>query len=359
MAIIVKNKIPELLHRVIDNEGRVIDPSYVQKLSDERVIEAYYYMNLSRELDKKMLTWQRSGKMLTLAPNLGEEALQLGTSLAMTKKDWLVPAFRSGALMLHRGVKPYQLMLYWNGNEKGNVFDEGVRVIPINITIGAQYSQAAGIGYALKQNKERAAAVTFIGDGGTAEGEFYEAMNLASIHKWQTVFCVNNNQYAISTRTNLESAVSDLSTKAIAVNMPRVRVDGNDLLACYDAMLEAIEYSRSGMGPIFVEFVTYRQGPHTTSDDPSVYRTKQEEEEAKKSDPIARIKKFLTAKGLWDEAKEKTMFEQIEAKISEEYDVMLQHIQTTVDDVFDHTYATLPQNLVEQKAVAKKYFGDK
>ncbi|UTS70597.1 pyruvate dehydrogenase (acetyl-transferring) E1 component subunit alpha [Mycoplasma bradburyae] len=359
MAIIVKNKIPELLHRVIDNEGRVIDPSYVQKLSDERIIEAYYYMNLSRELDKKMLIWQRSGKMLTLAPNLGEEALQIATSLAMTKKDWLVPAFRSGGLMLHRGVRPYQLMLYWNGNEKGNIFDEGVRVVPVNITIGAQYSQAAGIGYALKYNKERAAAVTFIGDGGTAEGEFYEAMNMASIHKWQTVFCVNNNQYAISTRTHLESAASDISTKAIAVNMPRVRVDGNDLLASYDAMLEAVEYARSGMGPILVEFITYRQGPHTTSDDPSVYRTKEEEAEAKKSDPIARIKKFLIAKGLWDENKEQTMFQQIEAKIEEEYNIMLQHIKTTVDDVFDHTFATLPEDLLEQKAIAKKYFENK
>ncbi|QZX48918.1 pyruvate dehydrogenase (acetyl-transferring) E1 component subunit alpha [Mycoplasma sp. E35C] len=359
MAIIVKNKIPELLHKVIDNEGRLIDPNYVQKLSDDRIIEAYYYMNLSRELDKKMLIWQRSGKMLTLAPNLGEEALQIATSMAMTKKDWLVPAFRSGALMLHRGVKPYQLMLYWNGSEKGNVFDEGVRVIPVNITIGAQYSQAAGIGYALKYNKERAAAVTFIGDGGTAEGEFYEAMNMASIHKWQTVFCVNNNQYAISTRTHLESAASDISTKAIAVNMPRVRVDGNDLLASYDAMLEAVEYARSGMGPILVEFITYRQGPHTTSDDPSVYRTKEEEEENKKSDPIARIRKFLTAKGLWDDAKEQTMFDQIQAKIEEEYQVMLQHVKTTIDDVFDHTYATLPEDLLEQKAIAKKYFENK
>lgn len=358
MAILIKNKVPTTLYQVYDNEGKLIDPNHKITLTDEQLKHAYYLMNLSRMMDKKMLVWQRAGKMLNFAPNLGEEALQVGMGLGLNENDWVCPTFRSGALMLYRGVKPEQLLLYWNGNEKGSQIDAKYKTLPINITIGAQYSHAAGLGYMLHYKKQPNVAVTMIGDGGTAEGEFYEAMNIASIHKWNTVFCINNNQFAISTRTKLESAVSDLSVKAIACGIPRVRVDGNDLIASYEAMQDAANYARGGNGPVLIEFFSYRQGPHTTSDDPSIYRTKQEEEEGMKSDPVKRLRNFLFDRSILNQAQEEEMFSKIKQEIQAAYEKMVLDTPVSVDEVFDYNYQELTPELVEQKQIAKKYFKD-
>ncbi len=358
MAILIKNKVPTTLYQVYDNEGKLMDPNHKITLSNEQLKHAFYLMNLSRIMDKKMLVWQRAGKMLNFAPNLGEEALQVGMGMGLNENDWFCPTFRSGALMLYRGVKPEQLLLYWNGNENGSKIEAKYKTLPINITIGAQYSHAAGLGYMLHYKKLPNVAVTMIGDGGTAEGEFYEAMNIASIQKWNSVFCINNNQFAISTRTKLESAVSDLSTKAIAVNIPRIRVDGNDLIASYEAMHEAANYARSGNGPVLIEFFSWRQGPHTTSDDPSIYRTKEEEAEAMKSDPVKRLRNFLFDRGILTPQQEEEMVAKIEQEVQAAYEVMVSKTPVTLDEVFDYNYEKLTPDLARQKAEAKKYFKD-
>ncbi|WP_033159643.1 pyruvate dehydrogenase (acetyl-transferring) E1 component subunit alpha [Mycoplasmoides alvi] len=359
MSILVKSKFPEMLFQVLDKNGNFIDPNYKSQLSVDKVIEAYYWMNVSRERDKKMLLWQRTGKMLTFAPCMGEEALQMGTSLAMRQGDWLLPAFRSDCMLAHRNVPLHKIFLYWSGNEKGSAFDTSLNILPVNITIGAQISHAAGIGYALKTKGLKNAAVTFIGDGGTAEGEFYEAINMAAIHKWNSLFCINNNQFAISTRTKNESAVKDLSLKAIAFDIPRVRVDGNDLFASYDAALDALTYVRNGFGPVLIEFVTFRQGPHTTSDDPTIYRSQQEVDEALQYDPIDRVHKWLVNNNHWDEQKESEMKNKIQNLIESEFAIAQENMHSTVDDVFDHQYGEMYDDLNEQKMIAKHYFGNK
>lgn len=356
MAILVKSNVPETLFQVMDTDGKLAE-GYTPNLPVEKILEAYKFMNISRQKDKKMLSWQRSGKMANFAPNLGEEGLQAAVALAMHKNDWLAPAFRSDCLMIMRGVPIHKLMLYWAGNELGNVFPEGVNVLPINIIIGSQISQNAGLGYALKYQGKKAVAVSFIGDGGTAEGEFYEGINLAAIHKWNSLFCVNNNGFAISTRLKDESAVSDISSKAIAFGIPRVRVDGNDFFASYDAARDALAYIRSGMGPVLIEFVTYRQGPHTTSDDPTIYRTAEEHAEGMKKDPIERLNKWLVANGHWDATKEEAMQKEIADLIESEYKICAELMHNvTVDDLFDVQYGTITPELARQKELAKKYF---
>lgn len=356
MSILIKNKVPETLYRVMDNNGDFIDQNYQPKLDINTIINSYYFMNLSREKDKKMLRWQRTGKMLTFAPCMGEEALQIGVSLAMQQGDWLLPNFRSDCIMAHRMVPLHQLFMYWAGHEGGSAFSKDLNILPVNITIGAQISQAAGIGYMLKYKQTNNVAVTFIGDGGTAEGEFMEALNVASIHKWNTLVCVNNNQFAISTRTHNESAVSDLSLKALALGIPRARVDGNDIFACYDAAKDALDYVRSGMGPVLIEFVTYRLGPHTTSDDPTVYRTNEEVAEATKSDPIDRLRKWLIKNNYWNDTNEMQMKQQIDNVIESEFKVAQQKLNVSIDKIFDNQFAQLPNELQEQKAIAKHYF---
>lgn len=199
------------------------------RLSADQIKKAYEFMVLSRQQDVYMTQLQRQGRMLTFAPNFGEEALQVASGMALTKEDWFVPAFRSNATMLYLGVPMINQMQYWNGSEKGNVIPEGVNVLPINIPIGTQFSHAAGIAYAAKLTGKKIVSMSFIGNGGTAEGEFYEALNIASIWKWPVVFCVNNNQWAISTPNKYENAASTIAAKAKAAGMPGVRVDGNDL----------------------------------------------------------------------------------------------------------------------------------
>lgn len=355
--LIIKNKIwtdKFEMHKILDDDGKVIMKDYTCPLSNKQLLSAYNYMILSRQQDTYMLQLQRQGRMLTFAPGFGEEALQVAAGIAMSKEDWFVPAFRSNATMLIKGVTTRQQLLYWNGNERGSKFNDGVNVLPINIPIGTQYSHAAGIAYALKLHKKKAIALTFIGDGGTSEGEFYEAMNIAGVRRWPVVFAINNNQFAISTRTKEETSSVTLAAKAVAAGIPAIRVDGNDLLASYDAFSQAIAYAKSGKGPVLVECFTWRQGQHTTSDDPKAYRTKEEETKAEVHEPMKRIKNYLIDNKIMTEEEDKKIWESKLAYVKSEYQESLKELEVELDEVFDHTYAELTPELIAQKEEAKK-----
>ena len=342
------------VYRVLDVDGNLIDKKHKPSISKKDLLKGYEYMVLSRQQDTYMIQLQRQGRMLTFAPNLGEEALQVASALPLTKKDWFVPAFRSNAAMLLLGVPVLNQMVYWNGNEEGSKIPEGVNVLPTNIPIATQISHAAGIAQGIKYKKEKAVAVTFIGNGGTAEGEFYEAINMAAIHKWPAVFCVNNNKWAISTPEELETQ-SPIFLKAAAFGIPSIKVDGNDLLASYEAMKEAVEYAKEGNGPILIEFMTWRQGQHTTSDDPSLYRTKEQEKEEEKWEPFHRIEKYMIDHKIMTSKEIEKLKEEKLEEVKKAYQESLKVAAPTVDDVFDYTYETLPEELKVQKQEAKTF----
>lgn len=338
------------MYQVLDIKGNLIDKNYKTSASKAKLLEAYEFMVLSRQQDTYMSQLQRQGRMLTFAPNFGEEGLQVAVSTAMTKDDWFIPAFRSNATMLQLGVPLENQLYYWNGNEKGSQIPEGVNVLPINVPIATQYSHATGIAYGMKLRKDKKAAVTFIGNGGTAEGEFYEALNFASIHKLPVVFCINNNQWAISTPNHLESGSKTLAAKGVAAGVPAIRVDGNDVLASYEVMEEALKYVKDNNGPVLIEFVTWRQGPHTTSDNPRIYRTEENEKEAEKAEPFHRIEKYLIDnKHITQEGIDKLKADKLE-EVKAAYKKTSENLDETIDEIFDHTYETLPQELVDQKA---------
>lgn len=359
---------PELKHfvsdqepyRLLDKEGNWLYKDKKPPLTVEQVKYAFKRMIFQRVMDEKMLQAQRQGRMLTFAPNLGEEALQIATALAMNKEDWLVPAFRSGLLMMERGFSCKQQLLYWNGNEAGCVAEAGFNSLPINICIGTQCSHAAGIGWSLRLDNKDAASVSFIGDGGTAEGEFYESLNFATLRKAKWVCGINNNGFAISTRTNLESSVQDLSTKAIAAGAHYIQVDGNDLFASYEVMDAALKHARSAEGgPVVVEFVTYRKGPHTTSDDPKVYLKSDEKAAGEATDPFIRTKAWLEAQKAWSDEEQKAVEEAAKAEVDAAFKEMEAVLVPSVDEVFDHTYAKLTPELAKQKEAAAKRIAGK
>ncbi|AAV27797.1 pyruvate dehydrogenase (acetyl-transferring) E1 component subunit alpha [Mesomycoplasma hyopneumoniae] len=354
----------EEMIRFLDIDGNLlsstvfgpIDETNDIRLSKQEIKKAYEFMVLSRQQDTYMTQLQRQGRMLTFAPNFGEEALQVASGMALTKDDWFVPAFRSNATMLYLGVPMILQMQYWNGSEKGNVIPENVNVLPINIPIGTQFSHAAGIAYAAKLTGKKIVSMSFIGNGGTAEGEFYEALNIASIWKWPVVFCVNNNQWAISTPNKYENGASTIAAKAMAAGIPGIRVDGNDLLASYEVIKEAVDYARSGNGPVLVEFVTWRQGVHTSSDNPRIYRTVEEEKEHEKWEPMHRIEKYMFDRGILDSAEKQKIWDEALAIVKETYEKSLVGLESTIDEIFDHTYKVLPPELEEQKQEALEFF---
>lgn len=346
-------------YSVLDIDGNVTQVGYRIPLSNEEIQKAYYTMVLSRRMDERMVKWQRQGRMLTFPPNMGEEALQVATSISMDKNDWFAPAFRSATVFLHSGVPMWQIMLVWKGSELGNKMPEDLNFLPFNIPIATQYSHAAGIGIALNYQNKPNVAYTFIGDGGTAEGEFYEAINFASVRNAQTIFCVNNNQWAISTPTIKETGQMDIASKAIAAGMDFIKVDGNCLFASTDAIKAARQYVLENKKPILVEFVTYRKGPHTTSDNPRIYRTEEYEKEQETKDPIIRLEKWMTKNGLLNETLKSEMIEKIDSEIDEAYKTMESKLSVSVSDIFDYTFKTLDESLQEQKEEALKIFGGK
>jgi pyruvate dehydrogenase E1 component alpha subunit len=341
--------------QVLDDDGRVINPKDEPKIDDGTLLNMYRTMMLARIADIKALQYQRQGRMLTYAPVQGQEAAQIGPMAVLEPQDWLAPAFREFAAMLYRGVTLEQLYLYWYGNERGSKFSDGVNVLPINIPIGSQVNHAAGLAYASKIQNKNQVVVTYIGDGGTSHGEFYEGMNFASVFQAPMIAIIQNNQYAISTPRAKATRAETLAQKAIAFGIPGIQVDGNDVLAMYAVTKEAADRARKGQGPTLIEAFTYRMGPHTTSDDPTIYRSEEEVEEWRKKDPIKRFKAYLINKKLWSEEQDQQLSQELEQYVGDTFKTVENSDNPTIDEVFDYTFAENPVDLVHQKEKYMKY----
>ena len=340
---------------ILDAEGNVINDKLEPKIDKETLLKMYKTMTLGRVADIKALQYQRQGRMLTYAPNMGQEAAQVGAIAAMEDRDWLSPGFRDLDFMLYRGVPLRQVYLYWYGNEWGSHYDEGQKFLPINIIIGSQVNHAAGLAYASKILKKDESALAVIGDGGTSHGEFYEGMNFAAAFNAPLVTIIQNNQYAISTPRRKATKAETLAQKAVAFGAEGIQVDGNDVLAMYVAMKEAAEHARSGKGPVLIEAVTYRMGPHTTSDDPSIYRTKEEENEWAKKDPNARFKKYLIDKGYWSEEEDQKLDEENNEFVKQEFEWVEANGAVKLEDIFKYTYGEMTPQLTEQYETHTKF----
>lgn len=341
--------------QVLDPKGKVVDSKLEPKIDDEKLIKMYETMLLGRTADSKALQYQRQGRMLTYAPIKGQEAAQVGVAAAMEKQDWFVPAFREMAGMLYKGAPLKKLFLYWYGNEAGNHYEDDLRILPISVPIGSQINHAAGIAYASKMLKKDEVAVGFVGDGGTSHGEFHEGVNFGAVFDLPMITIIQNNQYAISTPRSVQSKAKNLATKAVGYGIPGIKVDGNDPLAMYIATEEARKRAIKGDGPTLIEAVTYRLGPHTTSDDPSIYREDEEVKEWEAKDPLIRFKQYLIDKELWTEEKDEEKIKEYKEYTNKIFKEVEDSGLVSVDDVFDYHYETLPPHVEEQKqrAIAK------
>ncbi len=336
--------------QILDENGKLDEELAQDTLTDEQVVFLYEHMVTCRHYDEIAFKLQRSGRMGTYPQNKGQEAAAAGSGFAARKgQDFLVPCYRENAALFLHGLPMQNILLHWMGDERGNLIPEGVRQTPIAIPIGTQMLHAAGIAWAYKIRKEDKAVITYFGDGATSEGDFHEAMNFATVMNAPCVFFCQNNQWAISVPREIQMASETVAQKALAYGAQCIQVDGNDLFAVYKATREALERARGGGGVTLIEAMTYRLGDHTTADDARRYRDEKEVEAWKARDPLIRTRKYLEARGLWDDDKQSKLEAKAKAVVSEVVKAAEGIEAPTFEDIFDHTFAELPDELVRQR----------
>lgn len=331
-------------------------PNFAKK--ESTLLNLYRNMVRARVFDKKAIALQRTGKMGTYAPIHGQEAISTAIGEAMAKEDVLIPYYRDYAAQFQRGVKMSEILAYWGGDERGSQYECASEDLPICVPIASQCLHAAGVAFAFKYRKESRVAVVCIGEGGTSEGDFYEAMNVAGAWKLPVVFIVNNNQWAISVPISKQTASQTIAQKAIAAGFSGVQVDGNDLLATREVIGEAIEKARRGEGPTLIEAITYRLCDHTTADDATRYQPKDEVEDAKHLEPIQRFKRFLISQNLWTDSQENELLQACGEEVQHAVDEYLSRSSQPISSIFDYHFENLPDYLIEQKAIALEGDGD-
>jgi 2-oxoisovalerate dehydrogenase E1 component alpha subunit len=341
--------------QLLDAEGRPTGslPAFAEDA--QALLKMYRMMTLCRLFDAKAINLQRTGKLGTYAPCTGHEATHVAVGAAMRPEDVLFPVYREYGTQIWRGVTLTEIFTYWAGDENGTNFAGPREDFPWCVPIASQAPHAAGAAMAFHMRKQPRVAVAYIGDGGTSQGAFYEALNLAGAHQLPIVFVIVNNGWAISVPAKDQTGAETFAQKGIAGGVPGVQVDGNDVVGVRAVMEAALARARSGGGPTVVEAITYRLSDHTTADDATRYRPAGELEAAWKLEPLIRTRAFLVSRGLWDDQQEKALRAECSAQID---DAVMQY-QTRpaprVDGLFEHLFANPPAALAEQRELARHY----
>jgi pyruvate dehydrogenase E1 component alpha subunit len=344
--------LPEPL-RLLAPDGTLAE-GHVPALTGDALLDAWRAMLRSRVCDERCFSLQRQGRLGTFSPVNGEEAAVVGSAWALEpERDWIVPQYRELPAMLRFGYRLTQAMQYYTGNPAGSRMDARANVLPFQISLAAQLPHAVGLAWGLRHQGLDAVVCTYLGDGASSEGDAHEAMNLAGVRRAPVVFVLKNNGWAISTPVRKQTAAASFAARAAGYGIPGELVDGNDLLAMHDACSRAVARARAGEGPTLIEARTYRMGPHNTSDDPTRYVDAVELEERRALDPVARVRRYLTAEGLIDEDSEQRQVAELRAEFDAAVAEVEAGAQPGVDAVFDHVYARPPARLEQQRREAR------
>ena len=343
------------MYQILNEKGEVVNKGDMPDLSDDELVELMTRMVWTRVLDQRSISLSRQGRLGFYAPTAGQEASQLASQYALEKEDYIVPGYRDVPQLIWHGLPLTQAFLFSRGHFKGNQFPEGVNALSPQIIIGAQFVQTAGIALGIKKRGKKSVAITYTGDGGSSQGDFYEGINFASAYLAPAIFVIQNNHYAISTPRELQTNAKTLAQKAVAVGIPGVYVDGMDPLAVYKVTKDARDRAVAGDGPTLIETLCYRYGAHTMAgDDPTRYRTSDEDSEWEKKDPLVRFRLFLEGKNLWNEDKEEEVMEQAKEEIKKAIKEADGADKQTVTQLMEIMYDDMPSNLKEQYEVYKE-----
>ena len=334
------------LTEIVDIEGLLVaDAPWLDR---DLALGMYTDMVRTRVFDRRATAAQRQGRLGTYAVAEGHEAIQIGSAHALRAQDFVYPGYREHGVQLSRGMPLETLLSYWRGLPN-DLWDQAtLNQMVIAIPIATHLPHAVGHAYAETMLGNDVVTVAYIGDGGTSENDFHSGMNFAGVWKTPTVFIASNNFYAISVPYEQQTAAASIADKAVGYGMPAEKVNGFDAFAVYDATRRAVERASNGDGPTLIEAVCYRFGPHATADDPTLYRTRDEEDLWKPYDPIIRMRRFLDANGWWDDGQDAALI----ADATEAFDLALETVHNRElparADIVSEAFERVPQMIVEQ-----------
>ncbi len=323
----------------------------------ERTVEGLRWMMLSRAFDARATTLQRQGRIGTFSPVKGQEASVVGSALALDPTtDWIVPAYRELPALVRHGHPLERIIAGYMGKLAPARIPDGVLVLPNQVALATQLQHAVGLAWGLKLQRKPGVVMAFCGEGAASEGDFHEACNMAGVRRAPIVFVLMNNQWAISTSREMQSA-GEFHRRAEGYGFPGVAVDGNDLLAVHDVAAEAVARARRGEGPTLVDCLTYRLSFHNTTDDPRAYLPEGWLERAEREDPIRRVQCYLAGHGLWDDSTRAAMEGEIAEQLDAAADAAAAMPTARPGDVFDNVYADPPERVRRQSEELSRLTG--
>ena len=332
--------------RFLDQDGELLE---AQPMSDQLAVEGYRVMLLGRRFDERCVSLQRQGRMVTLAPGIGQEAATVGAAMALDPKtDWFVPQYRELAGQLWHGY-PLNLAFLWHvGHPIAFQVPAPLKMLPFQAAIAGQLPQAVGLAWGMRLKHDPGVVLAVFGDGGTSQGDFHEALNLAGVMKAPIIFLCQNNGWAISTTIEQQTASETLAQKAVAYGFPGVQCDGNDLFAVYATVREAVARAREGQGPTLVEAITYRLGLHTTADDPTRYEPREMHDMWVDRDPLRRMRLHLVSRGVIDQARLDAMEEEVKEELRVAWEAAQKEPAPDPSSYFGHVHDSTSQRLDRQ-----------
>ena len=368
VEIITKGVVDIPMLQILSAEGELIEKAVEPGLSKEEALKIFNTMHYIRVLDERMVGAQRQGRISFYLASTGEEAASVASAAALSDDDMIMSQYREQGALAYRGYTTEQFMNQMFSNKddpnKGRQMpihygDKPLNFMTISSPLGTQIPQASGYAYGQKMSGKDVVTICYFGEGAASEGDFHAGLNMAAVLNCPVIFFCRNNGYAISTPAEEQFAGDGIASRGLGYGIKTIRVDGNDVLAIYAATKEARRIAIEEKCPVLIEAMTYRLAAHSTSDDPTGYRSREEEDKWRAKDPIARMAKWLESKGWFDEAENQKRVDKARQdvlaamKSCEKTDVCA--IEDIVEDVYDTAPWHLKEQLSELKAHIKKY----
>jgi len=359
-------EIPEL--RILHQDGTTYPDADLPDIDQVLATKIYQTLAFHRVLDERMVASQRQGRLSFYMTALGEEATSVGGAAALQPQDMIMMQYREQGALMFRGfsLKNFMNQLFSNAEDLGkgrqmpiHYGSKELNCMTVSSTLATQIPQATGYAYGQKLQGLDAVTICYFGEGAASEGDFHAGLNMAAVQEAPVIFFCRNNGYAISTPSDEQFKGNGIASRGVGYGIKTIRIDGNDILAVLKATQIARAYAVKESKPVLIEAMSYRLGAHSTSDDPSGYRTKEEEAKWQSHDPILRMKNWMLKQKWWDEAQETALFEKYReevlaaVKVAEVIDKP--HIDTMITDVYDVPSAQLQAQLDEVKAHVNKY----
>ncbi len=344
----------------LDEKG-TLSPSYEGDCSNDFFVKVYKIMVLTRYVEEQMLALHRQGRISFALNSFGEEGCAVAAAAALDLQDWIYPQYRELGALFWRGfpIEDFVHTMFGNasdlnlGRQMPNHFgSRKLNVVTVSSPIATQISHAAGCAYGMQMQKDPHVVLCFFGEGATSAGDFHAGVNFAAVRYAPVIFFCRNNDYAISTPSRKQFISDGVASKGVAYGVPFFRVDGNDCFAVYDTVRRAREYCLLGKGPVLIEALTYRLGGHSTADDSSVYRAKEEVTKAQQFDPVIRLGLYLEKEGVWNTTCEKDyqnwLANEVDVAIATAQATLKPPLKSIIDHVYFDNYSYLKRQYHEQ-----------